>query len=351
MEPGLQDIQRSHGAIFEADAIAPLTFGNEANALQAVQMGVAICDRSHWGRLQLTDRDRQTFLHNQSTNHIQRLQPGNGCDTVFVTSTARTIDLATVYASEESVLVVVSPNRRTYLIQWLDRYIFFGDKVKLEDMTDQTAMFSLIGPESVTLLQQLGVEVSPGGAYASHQTVPLANQTVQLAIGSGLASEGFTLILDRTNAATVWQLFVEAGAVPMGDRGWEQLRIQQGRPHPDQELTEDYNAVEACLWQAISINKGCYIGQETIARLDTYKGVKQQLWGIRLDQTANPGSAILVGADKVGELTSITRTDSGAFGLGYVRTKAGGAGLQVQIEAQTGELVEVPFLRRERESS
>lgn len=340
----------SQGAVFDAVAIAPLTFGNDEAAIQATQNGAALCDRSHWGRLQLTDSDRKTFLHNQSTNNIQAVPVGGGCDTVFVTSTARTIDLATVYVMDEAVMVVVSPKRRSYLMQWLDRYIFFGDKVKLQDMTEQTAMFSLIGPQSSTLLQQLGVEWASDAAYATHQTVRLASQPVQVAIGSGLATAGYTLMMARTSAAAVWQALMAAGAVAMGDRAWEQLRIQQGRPSPDQELTEDYNAVEACLWQAISINKGCYIGQETIARLDTYKGVKQQIWGIQLAQPAQPGAAILVGEDKVGELTSITPTATGAFGLGYVRTKAGGEGLSVQIDGQAGVLVEVPFLQRSRET-
>ncbi|MDX2228861.1 MAG: folate-binding protein [Leptolyngbyaceae cyanobacterium bins.349] len=351
MNHQLSEIQLSSGAVFAADSSIPVSFGNDAAALQAVQQGGAICDRSHWGRLQLTGADRKTFLHNQSTNNIQSLQPGQGCDTVFVTSTARTIDLASVYVLEEAVMVVVSPNRRDYLMKWLDRYIFFGDKVELQDVTEQTAMFSLVGPECRSLLQQFGVETD-NTADASHRTVELAGQVVRLAVGSGLATAGYTLIMDAANAASVWEALLAKGAIPMGDRIWEHCRIQQGRPMPDQELTEDYNAVEACLWQAISINKGCYIGQETIARLDTYKGVKQQIWGIHLaDAIAEPGTPLTVNAEKVGVLTSVTQTADGYFGLGYVRTKAGGAGLTVQVDGQPGYLVEVPFLRRDRETS
>jgi folate-binding protein YgfZ len=154
--------------------------------------------------------------------------------------------------------------------------------------------------------------------------------------------------MEREGAAALWQALTEAGAVPMGDRAWEQLRIEQGRPAPDHELTEDYNAVEASLWQAISLNKGCYIGQETIARLDTYKGVKQQIWGIQLDQPPEVGTAITLGEEKIGILTSLTQTERGPFGLGYVRTKAGGKGLKVKIGNSEGELVEVPFLQRDR---
>ena len=322
-----------------------LNDGNDAAAIQAAQQGVALCDRSDWGQIRVSDDDRIRFLHNQSTNNFQRLQPGQGCDTVMVTSTARTIDLVTAYVVEDAVLLLVSPNRRQYLMEWLDRYIFFADKVKLTDVTSESATFSLIGPASDTLLERLGAGAIIGQPYATHQLVQLGGSDARVAVGNGLAMPGYTIMVPAMNAATVWSNILQAGAVPLGDR-WEQLRIQQGRPRPDRELTEDYNPLEAGLWQTISFEKGCYIGQETIARLDTYKGVKQHLWGVRLSAPVEPGSVITVGDDKVGKLTSYTDTERGSFGLGYVRTKAGGAGLKVQVGEATGELVDVPFLTR-----
>ena len=115
---------------------------------------------------------------------------------------------------------------------------------------------------------------------------------------------------------------------------------------PEQELTEDYNPLEAGLWKAISFEKGCYIGQETIARLNTYKGVKQRLWGIKLSESVEVGTWITLDGEKVGILTSFTDLES-PFALGYVRTKAGGEGLQVQVREASGEVVAVPFLSHE----
>jgi hypothetical protein len=345
----LQHVQVTAGATFEtkADSRVPVSFGNDLAAIRAAREGVTICDRSHWGRIQVSDSDRLRFLHNQSTNDFQQLKPGQGCDTVFVTSTARTIDLATAYVTEDAVLLIVSPNRRQYLMEWLDRYIFFADKVQLTDLTSETATFSLIGPESDALLEQLGAGAIIGQPYATHQLVQLGNVEVRVAVGSGLAMLGYTLIVPAETAATVWSNLVQAGAVPLGDRVWEQLRIQQGRPAPDQELTEDYNPLEAGLWQTISFDKGCYIGQETIARLNTYKGVKQYLWGIRLNAPVEPGSVITLGDEKIGKLTSCTETEYGSFGLGYVRTKAGGEGLKVQVGESQGEIVDVPFVNHD----
>lgn len=339
----LQEVQAAAGAMFETTSI-PVSFGNDSDAMRAARESVALCDYSHWGRIRVSDSDRLRFLHNQSTNDFQQLKPGQGCDTVFVTSTARTIDLATAYVTEDAVLLIVSPNRRQYLMDWLERYIFFADKVELTDLTHETAAFSLIGPKSDVLLEQLGAGAIIGQAYAAHQLVQLKDIEIRVAVGSGLAMPGYTLIVPAENAATVWSSLVQAGVVPLGDRVWEQLRIQQGRPAPDQELTEDYNPLEAGLWQTISFEKGCYIGQETIARLNTYKGVKQHLWGIRLSAPVEPGSVITVGDEKIGKLTSYTESNRGSFGLGYIRTKAGGVGLKVQVGESEGEIVDVPFL-------
>jgi folate-binding protein YgfZ len=323
---------------------------NDNTAIQAAQERVAVYNRSHWGRIKVSDDDRLRFLHNQSTNDIQKLQPGQGCDTVMVTSTARTIDLVSLYVLKDAVLLLVSPNRREFLMQWLDRYIFFSDKVQLEDITEKTATFSLIGPGSDAIIHKLGAQEMIGQPFGNHQLISFPSheegerEEVRVAVGSGLADSGYTIILPLTLEQKVWDKIVEAGAVPISDRVWDTLRILQGRPVPEHELTDDYNPLEAGLWQTISFNKGCYIGQETIARLNTYKGIKTYLWGIRLSGPAVPETAITVGDEKVGKLTSYTETTDGYFGLGYIRSKAGGPGLKVYIGDVEGEVVEVPFI-------
>jgi tRNA-modifying protein YgfZ len=342
----LRDYQRSHGAQFEADGSVEgvSRFGQEDTAIATLQTGALLCDRTHWGLLTLTGTDRLNFLHNQSTNDLKVLQPGQGCDTVIVTSTARTLDLVTAYITEDAVLLLVSPNRRATLLQWFDRYIFFGDQVEIGDRTDTLTTFSLLGPQSADLLKQLGIVVP--AAVHQHQLVSMGTLSVRVAGGGGLATPGYTLIVEHEQAADLWQTILAAGAVPMGTQAWEQLRIVQGRPYPDAELTEDYNPLEAGLWHTLSFNTGCYIGQETIARLNTYSGVKQQLWGLRLSGAAEPGTALINRDQKIGVLTSQVQTPEGWWGLGYVKTKAGGAGLQVQVGDVMGTVIEIPFVTR-----
>jgi tRNA-modifying protein YgfZ len=315
----------------------------DLNAIQAVEEGVTVSDRSHWGCIRISDEDRLRFLHNQSTNDFESLKPGQGCDTVMVTSTARTIDLVTGYVLDDAVLLLVSPNRRQLLMEWLDRYIFFADKVKLTDVTEDMATLSLIGPQSHAIVEKLGAGDLIGKPSGNHILV----DGVIVAVGSGLASPGYTLILPIAKKQTLWETILGLGAVELSDRTWEMLRIIQGRPAPDLELTDDYNPLEVGLWQTVSFNKGCYIGQETIARLNTYKGVKQYLWGIRLSAAAELGTVITLGEEKIGKLTSYTATPDGHFGLGYIRSKAGGVGLKVQIGETEGEIVSVPFISHE----
>ncbi|GAB4381168.1 MAG: folate-binding protein YgfZ [Elainellaceae cyanobacterium] len=337
------------GATFTTVAAkqVPTSFANEAKALESVNHGVALVDRSHWGRIEVAGADRLRFLHNQSTNNFQILQPGQGCDTVFVNSTARTIDLVSAYVLEDAVLLLASPGYSQKLMQWMDRFIFFADKVELKDVTESTATFSLLGPKSEVLLEQLGAGAIVGQPSGSHALLHLQGGEIRVAVGSGLAIPGYTLITNVEQAASLWKMLSEAGAIPSGEQLWERLRIEQGRPMPDQELTEDVNPLEAGLWHTISLSKGCYIGQETIARLHTYRGVKQQLWGIRLEQAAAPETPVMAGEEKIGKLTSCTQTEQGYWGLAYIRTKAISPGLKVKVGESTGELVPAPFISHE----
>jgi tRNA-modifying protein YgfZ len=339
----LLDHQLTQGAQVEDHVVT--SFGNDAQAITATQASVALYNRSHWGRLRVFDQDRLTFLHNQSSNDFKQLQPNQGCEAVILTSTARTIDLVSAYVTDEEVILLTAPNRRQQLLTWLDRYIFFGDKVQLADLTDTTVCFSLIGPQSTALLQQLGVTELPQ-SLNDHWATAIAGVPVRVAAGSSVHSPGYTLIADAAHGLALWQTISQAGAVLLGEQAWEQLRVQQGRPMPGTELTEDYNPLEAGLWHTVSLNKGCYIGQETIARLNTYNGVKQQLWGLHCTGPIKPSLALTIEGQKVGVVTSVMPSEQGYFGLGYIKTKAGGAGLTLMAGDQEVTVVEVPFLSR-----
>ncbi|MBE9061583.1 folate-binding protein YgfZ [cf. Phormidesmis sp. LEGE 11477] len=304
-------------------------------------------DRSHWGRIRLTGADRARFLHNQTTNNIEQLSATEGCHSVFVTSTGRTIDLATVYALEASLLVIVSPGMGKQIYDWMDKYIFFSDEVTLTDESDETFLFTVVGEGCDELARSLGADKLVGKSAFTHQAIA---DDIHIACDAELAIPGYTIWGPVAKADTLKQSILSAGIVTGTEAEWERLRIQQGRPVPNKELTDDNNPLEAGLWHSISFEKGCYIGQETIARLNTYKGVKQRLWGLTIERSASEdvaGADIVLDGKTVGKLTSATDTEAGFFGLGYIRTKAGGQGLAVEIAGAQAKVVPVPFVQHE----
>jgi folate-binding protein YgfZ len=345
MVDALRQQQRQQGGVFD-QAPVPQSFGNDGLALAAAAAGCALVDRSHWGVLSLTGGDRHRFLHNQTTQSFNQRPPGTGADTVFVTATARTLDLVTAYVTEVALILLTSPGQDEALMVWMDRYIFPADQVRLENLSGQTLAFTLVGPTSGAVLAQLGVDPQPTAMDGDHRLVQATVGECRLAVGTGLGLPGYTLLAPAAIAAPLWTQLCQAGAVPAGEQVWDQWRVQQGRPAPEKELGADYNPLEAGLWQTISFDKGCYIGQETIARLNTYQGVKQQLWGLRLSAPVACGSPLTLAGERVGVVTSVVDGPEGAIGLGYVRTKAGGAGLVVQADDATVQLIDCPFLSR-----
>lgn len=343
----LQDVQRKAGAIFTDFNSTPDSFNNDGEAILAAQQEAVIYDRSHWGLIKITGADAQNFLHNQTTNNINQLQSGQGCETVFVTSTARTIDLVTVYLQDDQILLLVSPSRKDQLLAWMDRFLFPMDKVELADISKEYAVFSLFGQKSPNLLSEWVKEDILSQSEGNNYEIEIDDISLILGIGNGLGIQGYNLIIPQEKAGIVWQKLTAKGALPMGNKAYEKLRIFQGKPKPDAELTEDYNPLEVGLWQMVSFDKGCYIGQETIARLNTYKGVKQKLWGIKLNQPVSVGATVTVEGEKVGVVTSYTDTDNGGLALAYIRTKAGDVGLKVEIEQATGEVVPLPLVTHE----
>ncbi len=310
-----------------------------------------LCNRSHWGLLTLSGDDRMRFLHNQTTNNIQALKPGEGCDTVFVTPTGRNIDLVSAYIREEDILLLVSPGENQRLYQWMDRYIFPFDKVKLGDVSSQFSIFTLLGQKSQNLLANyVDYYLLSSRREFENFAVKIDGIEVLITVGCNLKLPGYNLILPREKADLVWEKLASLPCQIIDEDTWEKIRIIRGRPAIHHELTEDYNPLEAGLWHAVSFNKGCYIGQETITRLNTYKGVKQRLWGIKLTGKINPETDITITVgeeEKVGKITSYFHTEGLNFALGYIRTKAGGEGLQVTVGGERGEVVALPFIRHE----
>lgn len=347
----IEDTVTAAGSKVWEDGITE-TFHNDDEALDAADKGIVVVDLSHYCRIRVSGEDRAQFLHNQSTANFECLHEGQGCDTVFVTPTARTIDIAHAWIMKTAITLVVSPEIGRSITEMLNKYIFFSDNVEIENITERTSLFVLIGPKSNHVISNLNIDDLVGRPYGSHKHYSVNGMPVTVAVGNLISEEGFSLMMPPAAAGSIWKALLSQGAIPMGSSAWETLRILRGRPAPGKELTNEFNVLEAGLWNSISLNKGCYKGQETISRLITYDGIKQRLWGIQLSAAAEPGSPITVDGKKVGKLTSYTaaRRKSEHFGLGYIKRQGACKGDTVTVgDVIVGEVVEVPYLAHQHQ--
>ncbi|KAD6454407.1 hypothetical protein E3N88_09113 [Mikania micrantha] len=332
------------------------TLNNDEEALDVVETDTVVGTKrcfmlSYIVLLKFSGEDRIQFLHNQSTANFEALSEGGGCVTVFVTPTARTIDIAQAWIMKTAVTLVVSPSTSGSISEMLNKYIFFSDKVEIQDISDKTCLFALVGPKSNQVMMDLNLGDLIGKPYGSHKHYNVGGNPLTVAVGSVISEGGFSLLMSPAAAGLIWKTLLSCGITPMGSNALETYRILQGRPAPGSELTDEFNVLEAGLWNAISLNKGCYKGQETIARLITYDGIKQKLWGIQLSSPVEPGSPITVDGKKIGKLTSYTAGKGGNdhFGLGYIKKKAAAKGDTVIIGDDIfGIVVDVPYLAHQQ---
>ncbi|CAN4108101.1 unnamed protein product [Withania somnifera] len=249
-----------------------------------------VVDLSHYGRIRVSGEDRVQFLHSQSTANFEILHEGQGCDTVFVTPTARTINIAHAWIMRTAIKSVISPVTRERITDMLKKYIFFADKVEIQDITEQTSLFVLVGPTTNQIMEALGLADIVGQPYGSHKYYSVNRMPINVGVGNIVSEECYSLLMFPAAAESVWKALLGHGAIPMG------------RPAPGKELSDEFNVLETNLWNAVSMNKG----PRTISRLVTYDGIRQRLWGICVSSPVEPGSPISVNGKKVGKVTSFT---------------------------------------------
>ncbi len=307
-----------------------------AAQLQAAQQGVALCDRSALvGRLRARGKDVLDLINRLSTNKVDTLQPGQGAPTVLTDDRGRIVDLLLLMHLGAHVLVLTSPQTREKVIQWLDRFTF-GEDITVEDETEATAMLTVVGPGAEVLLGDVGLAVGDvppfGCAMAS-----LGGVEVALLRTDPLGLPGYDLVLPRATAPGARERLLAAGGgqVEVLDApAWELLRVSRGVPAYGRELGEAYNPLEAGLIGAISFSKGCYVGQEVIARLDTYKKLQRRLVTLNFSPGAavSQGDILEVDGKAVGLVTSVAALPQGqVVGLGYVRMGVLQPGLRLGV--------------------
>ena len=300
----------------------------------AATTGAGVHDASYYGRLKATGEDALDLLNRLSTNKVDHLLPGHWAPTVLTSDRGRIVDLLLVVNAGDCVYLVTSPGQQQPVIDWLDKYTIMED-LTVEDVSAGTAMLALTGPAAPSIL---GLEDTVGG-YIPGEQLPAPEVSVKecsfLAISHRRGDLPVYFLLGEQVAAA-WQPLLEQGARPIGEQAWQALRISLGTPEFGPEMGEPYNPLEAGLIGSIDFTKGCYIGQEVIARLDSYSKVQKYLVKLKFTEGSvfGPGDSLVKEGRAVGTVTSVSEAPGkGWVGLGFVRTSAAMAGQELELQA------------------
>lgn len=341
----LRQVHEGLGATFSPSAgwELPIHYGDMVREYWAARHNVALIDRSHLGRLELRGADAKDLLERLSTNKLADLAAGQGRWSILTTPKGRIIDRLLVAQAPDYLLVITSPGTSETVASWIERYTISEDASTV-DVGDRFGMLGVVGPESTRLLSSL--------AEADFHSLPTCNSTVIdlkgveiLVVRSDpVGTEGYDLIVENDQVEGAWTILRTLGAMPVGQLALEVLRIEAGIPRYGHELGEQYNPLEAGLLDDVSFTKGCYVGQEVVARLNTYMKVKQFLMGIKLTgQEAPPrGSPIFAGGQQVGHITSAAWSFGSALTLGMAYVARDHARPDEGVAVELGSSKRVP---------
>ncbi len=353
----LYDIHRQLGATFaeKHEGWNLVTqFTDAISEHHAVRNNVGIADLSHRGRLLLTGDDRAKFLHRLISNDVEPLTAGEGNYALLLTHRGKIIADMNVYVLENVIGISTAPETTESLFTELDKYII-ADDVELDVLTEKTGTIAVYGPKSPELVETALNLTDLRTLPEYHNRFWREDDRWIVCVRLDITGEiGYHLYTAAESLAWLWErlMTVDADAQPVGWNALQSLRIEAGTPRYGTELTDAVIPLEAELEHAINFEKGCYIGQEIVARMK-YRGHPNRLLrGIELQAEYVPQqNASIYSADKaIGWVTSATYapTLQKTIALGYVRMAVTADGSPVQIETPDGRIdgtvVTLPFI-------
>ncbi|HEY7952408.1 MAG TPA: glycine cleavage T C-terminal barrel domain-containing protein [Solirubrobacteraceae bacterium] len=336
---------------------------------RALTESCGLVDRSDRGKLTLTGTGAVEFLNGQVTNELADLRPGEGRYAAFLTHKGKMLGDLRILAAGESPLASESPlvgndltagedpesqpsellldTERVALQSLFDmiRRFKVGYEVELHKRTLERGLLSLIGPESRKVAAEAaGIDLAaiPTAEHA-HIPAEIAGHSVRLIATN---ASGVDVLYAAEHDAAVRGALERTGAHPVGEEAAEIVRVERGRPRYGVDMNDTTIPQEAGLNErAVSFTKGCYVGQETVARL-YYRGKpNRHLRGLRLSAPATPGEELHLGERTVGHLSSIALSPAlGPIALALVRREAEpGATVNVGEQNTNATVVDLPF--------
>jgi folate-binding protein YgfZ len=305
--------------------------------------GCGLLDRSERGKLALSGPATVEFLNGQVTNELAGLQAGEGCYAAFLTHKGKMLgDLRVLRVDGAGgTTELLLDTERTALQALFDmiRRFKVGYDVQLHKRTLERALFSLIGPDATAVAAGEGAL-----AGAEHANGPAQIGGREVLLIRTAEPAGLDVLCDAADSGAVWDALLLAGARPVGEDAAEILRVERGRPRFGVDLDQTVIPQEAGLNErAVSFTKGCYVGQETVARLHYRGRPNRHLRGLRLTEPISPGAELRLGERLVGVLSSSVRSPVlGPIGLALLRREAE-PGMTVAANGGVATVQQLPF--------
>jgi folate-binding protein YgfZ len=295
-----------------------------------------LLDRSDRGKLALSGPEAKSFLQGQVSNDVEALSSGGGCYAAFLTPKGKMLGDLRVLDAGDELLLDTERSALQELFNMIRRFSI-GFDVQLHKRTVECGLLSLLGPASA----DIGGAAALDDAEHAHAPVQLGGVQAR-AIRTDL---GIDLLCDAADTDSLRAALTDAGAVPVSEAVAECARVEHGRPRYGVDLDDSVIPQEAGLNErAVSFTKGCYVGQETVARLHYRGKPNRQLRGLRLTEPGRSGDELTFEGRPVGRLASVSVSPRlGPIALALVRREAPvGTTVAVGVDGQA-EVVELPF--------
>ena len=284
-------------------------YGSVIEEYKAFKEKPVLVDFSDNGVVRISGADSKDFLHKMSANDIYNLKENHIITSSLTNADGRFIDVITVLAENDGLTLIGSEGNGKSIAEWLTKY-HFSEDLEISDQSGQYGLFALYGKDPAKLISDFECTI----LHSDNKSV-------------------FLLLKDEP--ADIWQALLESGVTPAGRESWNIRRVEWGIPRFGYEIGSNANPLEAGLANSVSFTKGCYIGQEVIARMDTYDKVSRQLRRVHLSEQIDFTEKInLMSESKiVGELTSsVYSFELGKhIGLGYIKKKIAEIGKELSV--------------------
>ncbi len=355
----LNSLWESFGATIktEQDWRIPSIFRDFLYEYTAIHKGVGILDQSFRGKIEITGQDRISFLHHVLTNDIQSLGLGTGCYAALLSATGKVLADMDVFVFANSVLLSCEMGLEKKLMDHLNKLIV-SENVQLADVTEHFALISLQGPRAEALAQALFPGPFPEFAEFQHANCDLGDANVTLIRRSRIGKIGFHLLTPKENAAQVAERTLVVGKLyglrPVGFGAVEIVRIEAGVLRYGVDMDESVTLPETGLDAiAASETKGCYPGQEVVARTKTYGGPAKKMAGLIFAKGPLPakGDKIYSEDKEIGWVTSacVSPALDKGIALGYISKSASANLDELEIRKSSekikASLRSLPFAR------